>query len=133
MSATQRQLWTLEEAPPAIEFEWTRKQAREMRFMVLADAARSLVDQRVSRQEYVEDLAWIENDTWGPFTFRACCTEQGVDADELREQLLDYARRRRFRDKPAPRMRFPRNPKGQAMLFPVPVPPNGFEWGKETI
>ncbi len=125
MSVTQRQFWTLEEAPPAIEFEWAQKEVRKVRFMVLADAARSLVDQRVSRQEYVGDLAWIENDAWGPFTFRACCAEQGVDADELREQLLDYARRRKFRDKPAPHMRFPRNPQGQSLLFPVPVHPHG--------
>ncbi len=125
MNVAQKQFWTLDAAPPAIEFEWTRKEIRELRFMVLADAARSLVDQRVSRQEYAEDLAWIENDAWGPFTFRACCAEQGVDADELREQLLDYAGRRRFRAKPTPRMRFPRNPQGQSLLFPVLNHPHG--------
>lgn len=125
MSVAQRQFWTLEEAPPAIEFEWTRKETREVRFMVLADAARSLVDRRVSRQEYEEDLAWIKDDAWGPFTFRACCAEQGVDADELREQLLDYAMRRQFRAKPTPCVRSPRNTRNQSSLFPVLHHPQG--------
>ncbi|GBE49167.1 hypothetical protein BMS3Bbin13_00066 [bacterium BMS3Bbin13] len=119
MSVTQKHFWTLDEAPPAAEFQWSEKEIREVRFMVLADAARSLVDQRVSRQEYEEDLMWIKNDAWGPFTFRACCAEQGVDADELRERLLDYAMRRQFRAKPAPRVRRPRDTHQRA-LFPVP-------------
>lgn len=95
MSAVQAQLWSLEEAPPTIEF--TDAEVVKLRYLVMEDAARTYVDGRCGRAAFEEAAAWVEDNTIAPFSFRVCCTELGVDFEVMREHLHDLARRRQFR------------------------------------
>lgn len=54
-----------------------------------------LVDARSSGETRKDVLAWMMRDEEqpGPFSFRFCCQLEGVDADEMRERMLNLIRR----------------------------------------
>jgi len=88
-------LWSLDEAPPSVE--WTEEEIEKLRFLVMEDAARAFVDGRTGRSSFDEAADWVDDDLIAPFSFRVCCASLGVDPDVLRNHLHDLAVRRKFR------------------------------------
>ncbi len=73
---------------------WSEQDIMHISECLLEDSLRNLFDGRCSLETVVEIHQWMTDiDDPNPFSFVNCCKLTGLDADELRDTILDRLKR----------------------------------------
>ncbi|MBP9158396.1 MAG: hypothetical protein KBF53_11560 [Sphingobium sp.] len=75
---------------------WTEDEILRLHGLLLEKSLHDLFDLRVSAATRTDIFQWLQAPRVesGAFTYRACCRLFGLDADEIRDQVLQRYRQR---------------------------------------